>query len=208
MGLTQNGILSIFKAYGALLTNDHFIYASGMHGHQYVNKDALFAHPPAISMLSREIAERFSDLGIETVVGPALGGIILSQWTAYHLSRIMMREVYAVFAEKQDKKFYFGRGYDAQICGRHVLVVEDVITKGDSARAVIEAVRNVGGSAESLGVLWNRGGLLKNDFGVFRLSALISFSLEAWPAEDCPLCKNGIPVNRYIGRGKELQKSV
>lgn len=94
--------VQILKECGAIITEGHFVYNSGNHGDAYVNKDALYLCPEQVSMLCRLIAERYTGSDIDVVVGPEKGGIILSQWTAYHLGRMEGRSVPAVFAEKEE----------------------------------------------------------------------------------------------------------
>ena len=84
----STNLLDILQHLGAVLTNDHFVYTSGKHGEVYINKDALYPHTRETSQVGRMLAELIlaNNLQPEVVVGPALGGIILSQWTAYHFS--------------------------------------------------------------------------------------------------------------------------
>lgn len=102
MDQTGKTTVQILKECGAIVTEGHFVYTSGKHGDAYVNKDALYLYPEQVSMLCRLIAERFSGSRIDVVVGPEKGGIILAQWTAYHLGRMEGRAVPAVFAEKEE----------------------------------------------------------------------------------------------------------
>ena len=99
-------LLDILQHLGAVLINDHFVYTSGKHGEVYINKDALYPHTRETSQEGRMLAELIlaNSLQPEVVVGPALGGIILSQWTAYHLSELLGKEVLSVYTEKDDQK--------------------------------------------------------------------------------------------------------
>lgn len=99
---TRKTTVEILKSCGAVATDGHYVFTSGKHGDAYVNKDALYLHPATISMLCKPIAERFVGSNIDVVVGPEKGGIILSQWTAYHLSKMEDRDIPAVFAEKEE----------------------------------------------------------------------------------------------------------
>ena len=91
---------------GAVITNSHIVYTSGKHGSAYVNKDAIYPHTQEISKLCRAIAERFAGDEIEVVVAPAIGGVILSQWTAHHLTRMTGRPVLGTYAEKSERSLY------------------------------------------------------------------------------------------------------
>src|SRR5262249_57130457 len=95
----------------------------------YVNKDAVYPHTARVSELCRLLADAAAPLRPEVVCGPALGGIILSQWTAHHLG------VLAVYAEKTPEGgLALRRGYDRLVARRRGLVGEDIITPGGSGK--------------------------------------------------------------------------
>ncbi len=205
--MTEQEVMAILDKVGAIITNSHFRYTSGLHGSAYINKDAVYPHTAKTSLLCRALAEPFSVLGypVEVVIGPAIGGVILSQRTADRLSEIQGDQVLSVYAEKEGDTFVIKRGYDKLIAGKRVLVVEDVLTTGGSARKVIEAVRAVGGIVIGLSVLCNRGGVTVADVGdPPRLNALMNLKLETYEPSTCPLCAQGIPINRDIGKGREF----
>lgn len=203
--LENKGILA---ETGAVLTDQHFVYTSGKHGSAYVNKDAVYPHSKETSNLCRTIAEHFADSGAEVVIAPAIGGTILSQWVAYHLSELCGREILSVYAEKEGESFIIKRGYDKLIPKRKVLVVEDVLTTGGSAKKVVEVTRALGGNVVGLGVICNRGGVRPEDVAdVPELFALVNVTLDAWDEGECPLCKEGIPINIDVGKGREWLKT-
>ena len=201
-------VLQVLEKTGALIQKGHFQYTSGRHGKAYVNKDALYPHIGIASKIGQAFAERFAANDIEVVVGPALGGIILSQWTAFHLTRLMGSEVLSVYAEKVDDRLALKRGYDKLVRGKRVLVVEDIITTGISVDKTIETTRAAGGVIMGVAVLCNRGGLTLADLkDVPALHELVRIPLESWSPEECPLCKDGIPLSSEYGKAKKL-KSV
>jgi orotate phosphoribosyltransferase len=202
----QEEALGILQETGAIITDSHIVYTSGKHGSMYINKDAVYPHPAKTSRLCLGIAEAFIGDGIKAVAAPAVGGTILSQWIAYHLSELLGREVLAVYAEREGppaRGFVFKRGYETLIPGKRILVVEDVLNTGGSAGAVVAAVRALGGHVIGLGALCNRGGIQPHDVGdVPRLSALVDIRLDAWDPASCPLCGH-VPINTQIGKGRE-----
>lgn len=205
--MNEEGVLKIFKKVGAIVTGSHVVYASGRHGSTYVNKDVIYPHTQETSCLCRAIAERFANDNVEVVIAPAIGGVILSQWTAHHLSRINRHEVFCVYAEKSDSGdvFVIKRGYDKFVTNRRVLVIEDILTTGGSAKKVIVATRAIGGNVIGLGVLCNRGGItLKDVANIPKLVSLINLKLDTWDETDCPLCKDDLPINIDIGKGREF----
>src|SRR6185436_11156816 len=110
---TSTEVLEILKKTGAVLTDSHFVGTSGKHFATYINKDALYPHTEETSQICEMFAHAAKDLDIDAVVGPALGGIVLSTWTAHHLSKMKGQEVLGIYAEKSaDGGMVFTRGYD------------------------------------------------------------------------------------------------
>ncbi len=202
-------IMQIFSDVGAIVTGSHFVYTSGRHSSVYINKDALYLHTETISALCKMMVEPYNPEQVDVVVGPVLGGIVLSQWAAHHLNqRRISGETLAIYAEKAsdglDKQFFFGRGYSRYIAGKNILVVEDVLTTGGSAHQVIEVVRGLGGNVVALSALCNRGNVRPPDVGGVMVSALVSIDLDTYAPADCPLCKANVPVNTELGKGKSF----
>jgi len=200
-------ILQILKDVGAVITNDHFVYTSGKHGSVYVNKDALYPHTEKTAEVGRLFAEKYKDAGVEVVVGPMLGGIILSQWTAYHLSKLTGRNVLSVYTEKDEQKnqIFSRRRYDRHVTGKKTLIVEDITNTGGSAAKVVETVKNAGGNIVALCVMINRNPVEVNAETMGApFDALGIIEAEAFDAASCPLCAKDIPVNQNIGHGKEF----
>ena len=135
--MDQESIRRIFQEAKAIISGDHFVYKSGKHGSAYVNKDAVYVDPTKVFLLTLEIANHFVYDDIEVVIGPAIGGVILSQWIAWHLSSLTEREVLSIYSEKEGDSFVIKRGYDKFLSGKNVLVVEDVVTTGGSVKKVI-----------------------------------------------------------------------
>ncbi len=198
-------LLDVFKKTGGLITESHIVYTSGKHGQIYFNKDAIYPHTKEISTICRSIADKFKDESIDVVAAPALGGIILSQWTAFHLSEITGREVLGVYTEKTpDKNQIFTRGYDKLVKNKQVLVVEDITTTGGSVKKVIQSIKVAGGNIIAACVLVNRDPININSETIgAKFYPLEEVKAEAWDEIDCPMCKKGIPVNTTVGKGRE-----
>ncbi len=202
-------VLSILKRVGSVITDSHFVGTSGRHMGIYVNKDALFPHTAETSRICELFAEKNKDLGVDLVVGPALGGIILSQWTAHHLSRITGKEVLSVYTEKVPKDDgedqVFRRSYDKIVAGKNVLVLEDTTSTGGSVKKVVDTVRGVNGNVAQVCVMVNRDPATINaDTIGAPFSWLAELPAESWTEEECPLCASGVPVNTAVGHGKKF----
>lgn len=202
--MNKTQILEALAKIQAVITDSHLVYTSGKHGATYFNKDAIYPHTELTSQLCEEIAKHFANHGIEVVLAPAVGGIILSQWVAYHLTKITGREVLGVYAEKDGEGFVIKRGYDKLSSGKKVLIIEDILTTGGSVKKVIDTARCIGANIVGLGVLCNRGGIKASDVSnPPELFALIDVNFDAWDEADCPLCAKHIPVNTDVGHGRK-----
>lgn len=208
--MSGDDIKELLVKSGGWLEHDHFVGTNGNHMDTYVNKDALYPHTGYASKLGEAMALAMKDWKPEVIVSPALGGIVLTQWSAYHLSQLTGQEVLAIYAEKTDgpAKFAFTRGYDKLVHGKRVVVVEDNLTTGGSVRKVVELARETGGEVVGVVAMLNRGGVDIEAVGnPPHFAAIIQANLRSWPAEDCELCKTGVPVNTKIGKGKKFVES-
>lgn len=204
--MSETEVLEILQNAGVFRTG-HFVFISGKHSETYINKDALYPYTREISKLCNEMAKRFSSFNVDAVIGPAVGAAILSQWTAYHLSEMSGREVYATYADKDGQGgFIIKRGYDKLIAGKRVLLVEDSVTTGGSMRKVIDAARAAGAEIVGAIAICNRGGVRREDVGAPQFESLVTLQLEQWPADQCELCQSDIPINTDLGHGREYVK--
>jgi len=182
--LTRNEVLSIFQETGAMLTG-HFRLTSGRHSDRYFQCAMVLQHPSHTETLCRELAQRFAGDDISAVVGPAMGGIIVSHEVARALG------VRSMFTEREDGVMKLRRGFSIDP-GEKVLVVEDVITTGGSVREAIEVIRGLGGEIVGAGVLVDRSNGTV-DLGVKTEALLVTEVLSYAPGE-CPLCEKGFPI--------------
>jgi orotate phosphoribosyltransferase len=176
----------LLREAGALLEG-HFQLTSGKHSARYVEKFRLLERPVQTEVLCGMIANWASALSPGVVAGPTTGGIIISYETARLLG------VRGIFAEKREDGpgRGFGRAFEIGH-GERVLVVDDVLTTGGSVREVIEAVRGRGGEVAGVAVLVDRTGG-RTDFGA-PFFACLQLDIPAYEAEDCPLCREGVPL--------------
>ena len=203
--IPMDNAVDILKKVGAVITDSHFVYTSGKHGSVYINKDAVYPHTEETSKIGQLFAEKFKNMDIDVVTGPALGGIILSQWTAYHLSKLKGKEVLGVYTEKTpEKNQVFTRGYDKLVKGKNVLVIEDLTTTGGSVRKVVDSVKAAGGKVVAVCVMVNRDPEhVTSEVVGGPFSALGVLKASAFDEAVCPLCKENVPINTDVGHGKK-----
>ncbi len=198
-------IVKILKDIKAIVVNDHFVYTSGKHGSIYIRKDMLYPNTKKTSEVCKLFAEKFKNRNIDVVVGPSIGGIILSQWTAYHLSKLRNKDILGIFTEKnENNNQLFKRDYDKIVKNKKILIVEDLTTTGGSVKKVVNSVRKAGGKVVGVCVMVNRDPkkVTSKSIGA-PLSQLGIFKAESFNADKCPLCKKKIPINTSIGHGKK-----
>lgn len=184
MKLVTN-VEEILQKAGAMLKG-HFLLASGVHSPIYWEKFRVLQFPTYTEQLCRMITNHFHKEGIQVVAGPTTGGIILAFEVARQLG------VRGIFAEKEGtEQRTFRRGFSIS-SGERVLVVDDIVTTGNSVRQVIAAVTKQGGKVVGIGVLVNRSEQeLKFDVPFFSCHRTIT---PNYPPEDCPLCAANIPL--------------
>ena len=200
-------ILDRFRRAHALLEG-HFRLTSGLHSPGYLQCALVLQHPREAEALGAEIADRVRGLGVQTVLSPALGGIVIGQEVGRALG------VRAIFAERQDGRLTLRRGFVLEP-GEKVLVVEDVVTTGGSTRETIDLARESGASVVGAAAIIDRrpstelgtalssskgsgssaelgtGGQQKIDVP---FHVLAEVSLPTYDPAACPLCLAGLPV--------------
>ncbi|MDN5347809.1 MAG: orotate phosphoribosyltransferase [Clostridia bacterium] len=182
--LTQEEVLEIFRRTG-VLWEGHFRLTSGLHAGQYLQCAQVLQYPEEAARLCAALAENYNGQNIQVVIGPATGAIIL----AYEVARFLKAR--ALFTEREEGVMTLRRGFRIAP-GERVLVVEDVVTTGGSVREVIEIVKAAGGVPVGAGVLVDRSGG-KVDLGV-PLKALVFLDIEAYKPEECPYCRQNLPI--------------
>ena len=190
--LSQDETLQIFKDTGALLQG-HFLLTSGKHSAQYMQCAQVLQYPDKAAQLGKELASKFEGIEIDTVIGPAMGGIVVAHEVGKSLG------VKAIFTERQNGEMVLRRGFKL-LPGEKVLVVEDVITTGGSVKEVIAIVKESRATPIGVAVLVDRSGG-KADFDGLPLHSLVKLNIEAYEPENCPLCKQGLPWEKPGSRG-------
>jgi len=177
-------VLDIFRRTGVLLEG-HFKLTSGRHSPMFLQCSQLMQYPGEAGPVAEALAAMLAGVGVDAVIGPAMGGIVLG----YEVARALGKR--AIFAERQDGVMTLRRGFRIEP-GERFVVVEDAVSTGGSVREVIDVVRQAGGEVVAVGVLVDRSGG-KVDFGVPSY-ALSTLEVPSHAPEDCPLCRDGVPL--------------
>jgi len=181
---TNDNIISVFEETGALLKG-HFRLTSGRHSDTYFQCAKVLQYPGHCERICRDLAEFFSDYEIDTVIAPAIGGIVVAQEVGRQLNKK------SIWAEREDKTLTLRRGFSIQP-GEKCLLCEDVVTTGGSVFEVMDIVKTNGGEVVGVAYIVDRSNG-KITFGVPQKSA-VSLDVISYNPESCPLCKENIPV--------------
>lgn len=209
----EERIIQIFERTGAILEG-HFIGTSLNHLDKYVEKRLVYPSTQQTSEICGMFAEDFKDKGIEVVVAPTTGGVILGFETARQLTIMTGKDVANVFIEKtKEGGFKFHEGFSKLVEDKITLILDDVLTTGGSLRGVINEVKKVRGNIGGVGVVWERGDVGPKDIGVdVEIDALCKKKYKSYTEEECAIlgpCSKGIPIDPTIGRGEEyLAKNI
>ncbi|MDD3839339.1 MAG: orotate phosphoribosyltransferase [Clostridia bacterium] len=179
-------VMEVFEDAG-VLQKGHFLLSSGKHSDTYLQCARLFEYHRHSEFVSKRIADYFKDKDVDLVIGPAVGGILLS----YEVARVLDKK--NIFAEKQDGKMMLRRGFKITP-GQKVLVVEDVVTTGGSVKRVIELVKECKGQVVGVGVVVDRS-KGRVDFGTDFYS-VAQMDVISYPQDECPICKQGVSLVR------------
>ncbi len=185
--MNEKEILKIFKSENALLSG-HFLLSSGLHSPNYMQCALLLQKPWVAEKLCKVLAKKLSGIKVDVVIGPALGGIIVS----YEVARAL--KVRSIFAERVDGTLMLRRGFSLRK-NEKVLVVEDVITTGKSTQEVIDIVKQHDAKPVAVASIVDRS----DGAAIFETDSfsLLKINIKSYRPEACPICREGnLPVTK------------
>jgi orotate phosphoribosyltransferase len=178
----SEAVMQTFRETGAYLKG-HFRLTSGLHSNEYLQCALVLQHPAIAERFGHELAAQLP--ACDVVVSPAIGGLIIGHEVA------RAKGVRFIFTERDNGTMTLRRGFSVKP-GETAIVIEDVVTTGGSTREVIEALTAAGAKVLGAGSVIDRSGG-RADLGVHRV-ALATLDVVTYQPDDCPLCKQGIPV--------------
>jgi orotate phosphoribosyltransferase len=178
-------LLALFRKTSALL-DGHFVLRSGLHSRQYFQCAILLSHTDIAERVCKLLADQLRVFDCDSVISPALGGIVVGQEVGRSLGKRH------IFVEKDEGKLVLRRGFKIE-SGEKFVVVEDVVTRGGRVQETIDIVQANGGIVSAVGVIVDRSGNNKPDFGCPFVS-LVEMNVENFPADKLPPDLAKIPV--------------
>ena len=185
-GFVSEAVLQVFRETGAYLKG-HFRLTSGLHSNEYLQCALVLQHPRIAERFGRELAARLP--ACDVVVSPAIGGLPIGHEVA------RAKQARFIFTERDaaSGKMILRRGFSLRP-EEAALVIEDVVTTGGTTREVIDVVTAAGARVLGAGSIIDRSGG-RADLGVPRV-ALATLDVVAYPPDFCPMCQQGIPVEK------------
>lgn len=181
--LDGDGVLSLLEDSGAL-QQGHFLLSSGLHSPGYVQCALLLQDPTRARRVGEALAAELASFEPDSVLAPALGGLIIGHETAVALG-VPFR-----FTERKDGEMTLRRGFALEP-GERIVVIEDVVTTGRSTRETMDVIRAHGGNVVGVGSILNRSGKDDGPFGDMPYRALLALDLPTYEPDACPLCAVG-----------------
>lgn len=182
--LTYDEVLGILIETGVLKTG-HFLLSSGRHSDRYLQCVQVLQYPWHTEALGRHIASFFSQMKVDLVLSPAMGGIVIGYEVARGLG------VRALFCERENGAMQLRRN-QAFDPGSRIVIVEDVLTTGKSVREVMDVALELKGEIVGVGAIVDRSAG-QVQFGV-PTHAAIELEVPSFEPVSCPLCRQGLPL--------------
>jgi orotate phosphoribosyltransferase len=176
--------VELLRSTGALLQG-HFLLTSGNHSDAYVQCALLLAQPGVALEFMEDIAGFVSAFDVDTIVAPAVGGILVS----YEVARLLGKK--ALFLEREQGAMTLRRGFHVDK-GERVFVVEDVITTGGSVLEVGDTLRDSGAVVTGFASIVNRSS--GRFIPVEPYYACVEMEVPIYVPERCPLCAEHLPL--------------
>ncbi|MCL6088304.1 MAG: orotate phosphoribosyltransferase [Actinobacteria bacterium] len=192
---TKIDILKMLKDTGAIMEG-HFRLTSGFHSRYYLQCAKLLQYPDLTYKIVSELPDIIDEHILqetETVISPAIGGILFGYMLAFKLEKKM------IFAERKTEKMEIRRGFEIKK-GEKFIVAEDVITTGGSVGEIIDLCRANEAEVNAVVSMVDRSSDAGFDVPYYYL---VKFDIDKYSPENCPLCKEGIKVN-YPGSKKNI----
>jgi orotate phosphoribosyltransferase len=191
--MTRDEVLDVFREAGALLEG-HFILSSGRRSGFFIQKMRVFESPARTEKLCRALGEKVTAAygKVDVVVSPAIGGIV----PGYEIARALGAR--ALFVEREDGYFQLRRGFEIAAHER-VIVIEDIVTTGLSARECLNSLADQPGTIVGAACLIDRSAG-KADLGVPMVS-LCEFAVPDYDPRELPPELAALPPTKPGSRG-------
>ena len=179
--MTNEVLKLLEQAQGVL--HGHFCLTSGLHSDIYFQCAKLYQYPEITEQLGSKLAELLKDINFDTIVAPAIGAVIIGYETAKNAHKRNL------FVERKDGIMQLRRGYSLKK-GEKVVIIEDVITTARTIKETIDAIKEFEPEIVAVGCIVDR----TKGKTEYNIKSLLQIDPVVYEPDNCPLCKEGIPV--------------
>ncbi len=180
---TDNMVIDTLKEVEALLEG-HFLLSSGKHSNRYCQCAKLLQYPDKAAKVLKVVADKLKDVDFNLVVGPAMGGVVVS----YELARQTGKP--GIFAERENGEMTIRRGFQINK-GDKIIISEDVVTTGKSSLEVAKVLEELGGEVVGISCIVDRRA---DDVVIpYPIYSAIKLDINVYEKDSCPMCKEGTP---------------
>ncbi len=188
-----NEVLNLLEEAQGVL-HGHFCLTSGLHSNIYFQCAKLYQYPDITEKLGKMLAEKLSDVEFDTIVAPAIGAVIIGYETAKNAKKRNL------FVERKDGVMQLRRGYTLKK-GERVVIIEDVITTARTIKETMEAIKEFEPEVVAVGCIVDRTKGLTD----FNIKSLMQIDPVVYEPDNCPLCKEGIPLVKPGSREEKVK---
>ncbi len=188
-----NEVLNLLEEAQGVL-HGHFCLTSGLHSNIYFQCAKLYQYPDITEKLGKMLAEKLSDIEFDTIVAPAIGAVIIGYETAKNAKKRNL------FVERKDGVMQLRRGYTLKK-GERVVIIEDVITTARTIKETMEAIKEFEPEVVAVGCIVDRTKGLTG----FNIKSLMQIDPVVYEPDNCPLCKEGIPLVKPGSREEKVK---
>ena len=176
-------VVGLLQEHGAIL-NGHFQLPSGFHTQTYIQTSLVMQYPNLAQKVAKEMALKFPQ-EINVVISPSVGSMVIGQEVA------RVKKARSIFTERINGVMVLKRDFKITE-GERVLVVDDVLNTGRMCSEAINLARGYG--AKVIGVV----AIVDRSTADLTLNVpvrgLISYPLQLFTPDNCPLCRQKMPL--------------
>lgn len=183
-------ILGILQEHGALMEG-HFRLPSGLHTPTYVQTATVLQYPHILRKIAEALNRKFPG-AVDAVVSAGVGSLVIGQEVA------RLRGCRSIFFERMGGAMGLRRHFRLGT-GERVLIVEDVLSSGQTTAEVLTLASAYGAKVAGIAAILDRS-TRPMPFRV-PVRALVTLPIPFCSPDACELCAQGLPVTQPEERG-------
>jgi orotate phosphoribosyltransferase len=183
--------IELLEETGAIIKG-HFELSSALHSNTYFQCAKILQYPKYTKLLAQEIINKFDKSetninSIDTVVSPALGGLLIG----YEVAGLLGKR--HIFTEKYNNTLVLRRGFEINE-GEKIIIIEDVITTASSSIKTQKIVEKRLGEVVGIGCIIDRTDNQTEYSNTIK--SVLQLEVPMYTRWSCPECLNRVPITK------------